>query len=131
MFDGGASIVIGLILAVTAALLAYESKGLLIGEGAAGAVVQEIRRFISAQEGILGVNELLTMHMGPKDILLNLSLDFSDGLSSSDVEAIISKLEFEIKERYSEVQRIFIEAQSRAGHEKDRAISDYNRTQER
>jgi len=117
-FDAWASIVIGLILAVTAILLAMECKGLLIGEGASGAVVRGVEQTISAQKGVLQVNELLTMHFGPDDILLNISLDFADGLSSEDVERAISEMERQIKQSYPDIKRVFIEAQSRRGHER-------------
>ena len=64
------------------------------------------------------------MHMGPQDVLLNLSVDFTDDLTSDEVEVIISKLERQIKERFPEVKRVFIEAQSRAGHNYDRGSSE-------
>ncbi|MDH3229743.1 MAG: cation diffusion facilitator family transporter [Alphaproteobacteria bacterium] len=116
VLDGVAAILIGTILAVTAGLLAYECKGLLIGEGAGGAVVRGIRQIVDAQEGIKSINEILTMHLGPADVLANLSLDFKDGLSANDVERAVSALERAIKETYPEVTRIFIEAQSATGH---------------
>ncbi len=116
VLDGVAAILIGLILAVTAGLLAYECKGLLIGEGAGGAVVRGIRRIIGEQEGIKSINEILTMHFGPTDVLANLSIDFTDGLSANDVERAVSTLERAIKQTYPEVTRIFIEAQSARGH---------------
>jgi cation diffusion facilitator family transporter len=114
--DGVASIVIGLILAATAILLAYESKGLLIGEGASAAVVAGIRRIVAGRPGIDQVNELLTMHLGPRDVLLTLSLDFDDRLTAGQVEAAISDLESAIKSAYPQVSRVFIEAQSRKAH---------------
>jgi cation diffusion facilitator family transporter len=116
VLDGVAAILIGGILAVTAGLLAYECKGLLIGEGAGGAVVRGIRRIIGEQEGIKSINEVLTMHLGPADVLANLSLDFKDDLSANDVERTVSALERAIKKTYPEVTRIFIEAQSAGGH---------------
>ncbi len=114
--DGAGSIGIGLILAATAMLLAYESKGLLIGEGARPAVVEGIRRIVEAQTGVSQVNEILTMHMGPRDVLLNISLDFDPAFSSDQVEAAISAMEREIASRHSEIKRIFIEAQSWRQH---------------
>jgi divalent metal cation (Fe/Co/Zn/Cd) transporter len=115
-YDGIASIGIGVILAVTAALLAYETKGLLIGEGAAPETVAGIRRLLAGHAGIIRTNEVLTLHFGPKDVLVTLSVDFSDALSSADVEAAISELETAIKAAYPEVNRVFIEAQSWTGH---------------
>ena len=71
IFDGIASIIIGLILAATAIWLAYETKGLLIGESANPRVIQGIKEIILASGYIQHVNEILTMHMGPNFILVN------------------------------------------------------------
>lgn len=116
-FDAIASIIIGIILTCTAAVLANESKGLLIGEAARPAIIGSIRKIVNGHAGIISINELLTMHFGPHDILLNLSLDFVDGISASEVESLISIMEAEIKSAYPEVKRVFIEAQSWRGHD--------------
>ncbi|MDH3597202.1 MAG: cation diffusion facilitator family transporter [Rhodospirillales bacterium] len=121
--DGAASIVIGLILGGTAVLLAYESKGLLIGEGARPAVIDGIQRIVSEKTGIERVNELLTMHLGPRDVLLTLSLDFDDRLSAGQVEHAISEMESAIKAVFPEVTRVFIEAQSWRAHERSAATA--------
>jgi divalent metal cation (Fe/Co/Zn/Cd) transporter len=118
--DAVASILIGLMLAGVALLLAYETKGLLIGEAADPAVEAELRRILAAERGILRINELLTMHLGPRDVLLNLSLDFKGGLTSDEVEHSISALERRIKAARPEITRVFIEAQDRRGHERGR-----------
>ena len=65
VYDALASIVIGLILSFTAMLLAYESKGLLIGEAASREVVASIHEIVSGKPEVLSINEILTMHMGP------------------------------------------------------------------
>ena len=72
---------------------------------------------MNKREGIISINELLTMHFGPHDILLNLSIDFVDGISASEVEALISDMEVEIKSAHPEITRVFIEAQSWRGHD--------------
>ena len=116
VLDGVASVIIGVILAVVAMFLAYECKGLLVGEAARPAVVQGIRGIAESRGGVKAVNELLTMHLGPEDVLVNLSIDFDDGIKSEAVEAAISELEGEIKAAYPEVKRVFIEAQSISQH---------------
>lgn len=113
IFDGIASLVIALILALTATFLAFECKGLLIGEAAHPETVAGIRKIISEDERILNINQVLTIHFGPEDILLNVSLDFADGLASEDVEAAVTGMEARIKQVFPEVNRIFIEAQNR------------------
>src|SRR6202142_3467890 len=50
ILDGVASILIGLVLAATAALLARETKGLLIGEGADQPIVDSIMRIANEME---------------------------------------------------------------------------------
>jgi len=112
-YDGIASIIIGLILAGTAAWLAYETKGLLIGESANTEVIQGIRDIAKSQNKIQHVNEILTMHMGPDFILLNLSVDFDDTTSAGDVEKSIARLDNEIKQAFPKIKRIFVEAEDR------------------
>lgn len=120
--DGVASIVIGLILGATAVLLAIETKGLLIGESANRETVRGISQLMDGDPRISKVNEVLTMHFGPNEILVNVSLDFEDRLSAAEVEGAISYFETEIKKAYPQVARIFIEAQSWLSHR--RAIAD-------
>lgn len=80
--DGIVSMLIGVILAATAVFLAVETKALLIGEGASPEVTDGVRNLLNARDDILHVNELLTMHMGPADILLTISVDFKDGITA-------------------------------------------------
>jgi cation diffusion facilitator family transporter len=112
-YDGIASILIGLILAGTAAWLAYETKGLLIGESANPEVIQGIRKIALSVGYIRHVNEILTLHMGPDFILLNMSVDFDDALSAIDVEKTIARLDSEIKQAFPRIRRIFVEAEDR------------------
>jgi cation diffusion facilitator family transporter len=110
-FDGAASIVIGLILAGTAILLASETKGLLIGESANREVVQGIREIASAFKEISHVNEILTMHMGPDFILVNISVDFVDPILADEIENTVDRLDKTIKHAYPPVKRVFVEAE--------------------
>jgi cation diffusion facilitator family transporter len=114
--DGVASVVIGLVLATTAVTLAIETKGLLIGEAADPLIVKSIREMFENHDAVDNVNEVLTMHFGPDDVLLNISLDFRNDLPAGQVEHIITLSEREIKERHPKIKRVFIEAQSLSGH---------------
>jgi cation diffusion facilitator family transporter len=119
--DGLASILIGCILAGAAILLAQETKGLLIGEGADPEIVREISRVLSAHSAIDRVNEILSMHQGPDDILVNVSVEFRDGLAIGAIERHTAAIEREIKARIPGARRVFIEAQSTVDHLRDRA----------
>lgn len=110
LYDGMASIVIGLILGFTAAFLAYETKGLLIGEAADEAVVRGIRELANNLVGVNSVSDVLTMHLGPEEILVNVSIDFQDNLSAGQVEEVVAELDKAIRIGFPTVTRIFIEA---------------------
>ncbi len=115
-FDGSASIIIGLILGATAIWLAYETKGLLIGERASGEVIAGIRNIVTAVTDVKHVNEIATMHMGPEFVLANLSLDFVDDIPSQSVEHTITQITGQIKQQYPIVKRVFIEIESWHNH---------------
>ena len=113
IFDGIASVVIGFILVGTAIWLAYETKGLLIGESANRSVIRGIRSALETKSNIQHINEILTMHMGPDFILANISVDFADTISAQQVEADIAAIDQSIKQAFPQIKRVFIEAEKR------------------
>lgn len=119
MFDGIASVVIGLILAGTAAWLAWETKSLLIGESARSEVIDGIRKIVSAHGDVEQVNEVLTMHMGPDFVLLNISVEFRDEATATDLEETVAHMDNAIKQAYPEVKRIFVEAEANEADDVD------------
>jgi len=110
--DGAASVLIGLILAGTSIWLAYETKGLLIGEAASPELVQGIRNLIVESPEVITVNEVLTMHMGPDYVLVNLSVSFRDCVTAAELEEAVAQMDARIKLTYPTVKRVFIEGES-------------------
>jgi len=110
--DGAAAVAIGLILAGTAAWLAHETHGLLIGESAGPEAAAAIREIAAREPGVERVNEVLTLHMGPDFILVNLSVDFADALPAGEVEAAVARMDTRIKQALPDVRRVFIEAEA-------------------
>lgn len=117
VFDGAASIVIGVLLGVVAYVLARETKGLLIGESAASTVRMGIIEIVKQHSLVKTVNEVLTMHMGPEFILVTMSVDFKDDLTSQSVEAQVGEINDEIKAAFPDVRRVFIEVESLVAHQ--------------
>jgi cation diffusion facilitator family transporter len=111
-FDGSASIVIGGILAAVAVLLAYETKGLLIGEGADPEMLRQIRRLAETDHAVERVNRALTMYFGPHTVLLAMDLRFRNNLSAAELEEAVDRLEDAIRKRHRDVKHIFIESDS-------------------
>jgi divalent metal cation (Fe/Co/Zn/Cd) transporter len=86
----------------------------LIGESADPQIVRGIKDIASSHKAIEKVNEILTMHMGPEFILLNLSVDFQDTYSANDIEDSTQNITREIKSRFPRIKRIFIEAENKS-----------------
>jgi len=113
-FDGAASVVIGIILGLTAWLLAVESKALLIGESADSELVEGIRSAAATQAGVVGVGEIRTVHSAPDQITVAMSADFDDGITAGDVERIVAAIETEVATRWPDVKRLYIRPQQGA-----------------
>jgi cation diffusion facilitator family transporter len=107
-FDGAASVVIGIILGLTAFFLAYESKGLLIGEAADPEVVTGLRDLVCGQKGVVAAGEVRTVHSSPDQITAMVSVDFDDSITATDVEHIVCTIEDEANERWPHVRRLYI-----------------------
>ena len=112
--DGVASILIGLVLAGTAVLLARESKSLLIGERADGALSDALMRIAEAASPTSKANGVLTVQLAPDQILAALSLEFADTLRVPDVEAAVVEIERQIRAAHPEVVTLFIKPQTAA-----------------
>jgi cation diffusion facilitator family transporter len=111
-FDGVASIIIGVILALVAGFLAYESKGLLIGEGVDPRVLASIRSIAGADPAVAEVRKSLTMHFSPNDVLLALDLGFKKHLTAEKIAGAVERLEVAIRDQHPEIKHIFIEAKA-------------------
>jgi cation diffusion facilitator family transporter len=122
VFDGSASILIGMILGATAIWLAYETKSLLIGESAKPEIVQAIRRCSQELAPVEAVNEVLTTHMGPDYILVNISVDMADTATAGEIEKAIALFEERIKSRFPAIKRVFVEAEARSRRSRNAPI---------
>jgi cation diffusion facilitator family transporter len=107
-YDGAASVVIGLILAVTAFVLAYESKGLLIGEAADPELVRSLYEFACGKPGVVGVGDVLTVHSSPDQITVMMNVDFRDDMPVGEVERVVRAVEDEARQRWPQVRRLFV-----------------------
>ncbi|MEO7365674.1 MAG: cation diffusion facilitator family transporter [Sphingomicrobium sp.] len=117
-YDGAASVVIGLILGVTALVLAKESKGLLIGEAADPELVRGLRKLAAEKAGIVGVGHVITIHSAPDQITAMVNVDFLNSISAGDVERIVHEIEVEAHKQWPEVRRLFVRPMQGAAKER-------------
>lgn len=110
--DGMGGVAIGLVMIAISGVLANESRELLIGEGADRAQVAQIRQIVEQDPEVEGVGQLLTMHLGPKEILLNIEIQFKPQGSLHRLEQTIERIESHIRRKNKAVRQIFLEARS-------------------
>lgn len=114
VFDGVASILIGVVLACTAGLLARESKSLLIGERADRVLSDSLLRVAEAASASCKANGVLTVQLAPDQILAALSLEFADAMRVPEVEAAVVEIERQIRAAHPQVVTLFIKPQTAA-----------------
>jgi cation diffusion facilitator family transporter len=112
--DGVASIGIALVLAATAILLARETKGLLMGEPASPAVQKTVLEVVEADPAVEKANGVLTVHLGPKQIVVGLSVEFRDDQDVPMVEACVERIEAALKQKVPEIVAVFVKPQAPA-----------------
>lgn len=116
--DGAASVLIGILLAGVASLLAWQSRGLLIGEGIRPETARALRDIALAQPGVRDVGRVLSMYVGPDDVLVTMDLDFDAGTETAVAAIAMVEVEHRIRLRFPMIKRLFIESGSSAVHQR-------------
>ncbi|QDY08953.1 cation diffusion facilitator family transporter [Micromonospora sp. HM134] len=109
LFDGIASILIGLLLLVVAAILAKSNISLLVGRAVPERLHHEIERELADLPTVDRVDTLLTMQLGPDDILVAAKVDFRDEATGADIEAAADEAERRLTDRYPEIGYVFLD----------------------
>ena len=110
--DGIAAILIGLLLATVATILLRETKGLLIGEGMNHDELEEIQQMVEADEAVARCGRILTLYMGPTELVVTIDAGFKPSLTAGEVLAAVDRIEDRIRTRFPQATRVFIEAES-------------------
>jgi len=111
-FDGLGSVLIGILLISVSLFFAAECKDLLVGEGLMQEDVDKIEKILSDDKNVTAFQRPLSLYFGPQEVLVNLNVNFSDELTSDDIEVTVDRIEKSIKDAIPTVNRIFIEAET-------------------
>ena len=110
--DGLASVAIGLLLMSVAGILASRTMGLLLGEGVTSDELKDIRRRVESDPAVERAGDILTMYMGPHDLLVNMGVCFVAGATAEQMHEAIHRIEAGLKNAYPETSRVYIEVES-------------------
>ena len=112
IIDAWASVIIGVIMAFIALVLLRETRGLLIGEGLDVDEVKDISFIVESDPAVIKCGRVLSLYLGPEDLLINLDVTFRDDLGEGGVLMAIDRIEDEVMGEYPQTTRIFIEVES-------------------
>ena len=110
--DGASSVLIGALLCLTATVMVRESMGLLIGEGVEKGTLVALRNIICQDSAVEHVDKLLTVYLGPEDVLLAIELRFRPGTTALEIRHSVSRFKQAIRERFPRIRRIYLDTAS-------------------
>ncbi len=109
-WDGVAAILIGVLLALVAFVLGRDVGDLIIGESAEPAMVVDVHDRLRTYPEVTGVVELLTMHLGPEEVLVAVRLDLDDHLSGAAIEEFSNRADADLRAAHPEITQVFLDA---------------------
>jgi divalent metal cation (Fe/Co/Zn/Cd) transporter len=68
-----------------------------------------MKQLLQQDEAVERVGDLLTMQLGPDDILLNVEIEFRRQSCIDDLEQTIDRLESRIRQEFPQVHHLFVE----------------------
>ncbi|SIR30843.1 cation diffusion facilitator family transporter [Micromonospora avicenniae] len=117
LWDGLASIAIGLLLICVAAVLGYSNLTLLIGRGVPERGRARIKHELLAVPAVEQVQQLLTLYLGPNTILVAAKIDFVSTASSTDVEVAADEAERRLIALFPTIRYVFLDPTGGGGSE--------------
>lgn len=112
LYDSLASIAIALLLMVVAAVLLTQTKALLIGEGLNKPQTRRVIEIVESDENVVDCGRVLSMFLGPHDMLLTIDANFSPSVPAVQILRSIDRIEAGIRAEFPDATRVFIEVES-------------------
>jgi cation diffusion facilitator family transporter len=110
--DGIASVAIGCLLVFTAVVLANETRSLLTGESASPRLLRAARAVLQADPRVLSIDEMLSLHLGPREVLIAVTLALRPDLTVDEVRRTAQELRDRIEEGEPIVSHVFFRLDS-------------------
>lgn len=108
-YDAAASIAIGVLLVAVAIAVGTHAKALLLGESARPKVREAIEREVLRHPAVESVPELLTMHVGPDDLIVAADVELRDELTVTEVERVAGEITTGLRDVEPTVRHVFLQ----------------------
>ncbi|MEH1100121.1 cation diffusion facilitator family transporter [Micromonospora sp. CPCC 205561] len=109
LWDGVASVLIGVLLLVVATILGRSNISLLVGRSVPERLRGEIADELAGLPAVRRVDTLLTMQLGPGDVLVAAKVDFDDEASGAAIEAAADQAERRLTAHHPHVRYVFLD----------------------
>jgi divalent metal cation (Fe/Co/Zn/Cd) transporter len=123
-------VLIGVLLISVSFFFAVECKALLVGEGLLTEDVEKINRILEEDDRVASYYRPLSLYFGPKEVLIDIDVNFVDNLTSDDIEQTIDRIEARIRKAIPAANRIYIEAEGIRVQKRQIAQPDRSKLQE-
>ncbi len=110
--DGASSMAIGILLWITAFVMVYESKELLVGEGMEKSTLRSVREIICADPAVERVDKLLTLYLGPDEVMLAIELHFHPDTTAIEIRHAVTRFKLAIQAQYPRIRRVYLATSS-------------------
>ncbi len=108
IWDGIASLGIAALLALVAVILLREAKDLLIGESADPELLRAVRRDVESEDGVIAVSNIVTIHLGPEEVVCVVTVDFDDAMQAGELERLVARIEKKVIDCNDYIARAFV-----------------------
>jgi cation diffusion facilitator family transporter len=112
VWDGIASVLIGLLLAVVAVVLGKANLSLLIGRSVPVDIRARVRSEVLALPHVTEVGEVLAVYLGPGQMLVAVQVDFDDTASAAQVEHVADEVESRVRDVFPGARYVVVDPTS-------------------
>jgi cation diffusion facilitator family transporter len=109
VWDGIASIAIGVLLLLVAGTLAQSNVSLLVGRAVPPKLAAAIRAELTSVPAIESVPTLLTMQLGPRELLVAAKVDFDSEVSGDEIMAAAEEADRRLRARFPGINYLFLD----------------------
>jgi len=109
VWDGIASVLIGIVLVVVVWALVRANSSLLVGQAAVPSLERALRAEVASLPAVNAVPVFVTTVLGPGRLFVAAKVEFADHCMTADIERVADEAERRLVPRYPGVEQVFLD----------------------